>query len=118
MDIVRLLVPADGAHVRVEPLPRGEAVFLQRVALPLGEGVDDFRLPAVLVPDVEGHRALHAVQIVVEAGLRIHHEGRGHTQEVQPLRQKGLEEVLHALDGHLGVVQVQAGLVVFWECIA
>ena len=77
--------------------------------------MDDFRLPAVLMPDVEGHRALHAVQIVVQAGLWVHHERRGHPQKVQSFRQKGLEEILHHLDGYLGVVQVQAGLVVFWE---
>ena len=42
-------------------------------------------------------RALHAVQIVVQAGLWVHHERRGHPQKVQSFRQTLLAERLNLL---------------------
>ena len=69
--------------------------------------MDDLCLPAVLLLDIEGDGTLHAVEIVVHAGLGIHHEGGGHSEEVQPFCQQRLEEILHFFDGDLSIIEVQ-----------
>lgn len=47
MDIVRDLVAADGAHIRIES--RMEAVFVQRIAFPSAQRLHDFGDLAVLI---------------------------------------------------------------------
>ena len=60
MDVVCILVAADRYHVGVEAFSDTKPVLAERVALPLGKGVDDFRHLAGFL-DVEGYGALHAV---------------------------------------------------------
>ena len=45
-------------------------------ALPFGQGVHHLALDTHS-GDVEAHGALHAVEVVVEAGGRVHEQGRG-----------------------------------------
>ena len=61
VDVVRRLVPADGAHVGVESFPVGKTVFAQSHAFPFREGVHDLCGGVVLLLDAEGDRAFHAV---------------------------------------------------------
>ena len=83
VQVVQLvLVPADGVHVGVDALAGVEAVALQRQPLPLGQGLHHLR-PVVGAEDIEGHRPLIAVQVVVQAGLLIHKQGCRHPVKVQ-----------------------------------
>ena len=93
MEIIQLLIPADGVHVGVQPLAHGELVAVQGHALPLGQGVDHLGVPA-RVGHVEGHGPLHAVQIVVQAGGRLHKQGGGHPAQVERTAQIVLKQAL------------------------
>ena len=59
------------------------------------------------VGDIEGDRALHAVQIIVQAGILVHKEGGGYPAQIQRLAQVDLEIALDELDGTLHLVGVQ-----------
>ena len=61
--------------------------------------------------DVELHRALHPVQIVVEAGARVHEQRRGHPGEMQIPGKIALEAVLDGFDGDLGINDAQEGTI-------
>ena len=76
MNVVRDLVPADGAHIRIEAFAFAETVFLQRVALPFCQGLHHLGLVFILLLDTKGNRPFDAVQIVIHAGSRIHKERR------------------------------------------
>ena len=108
VEVVQLLVPADGVHVGVQALPHGELVAVQGHALPLGQGVNHLGVPAG-VGDVKGHSPLHAVEIVVQAGGGLHKQGGGYPAQVEGAAQGVLKQALEQADGLLGVVQVQAG---------
>ncbi len=84
-----------------------KAVLLQGVALPFGERVYDLGRTLILLPDAEGDGALHAVQVVVQAGFRGDEQRRGDAQQVKLLSQGLLEKVFDRLDGYLGVVEPQ-----------
>ena len=107
MNVVGVLIPADGAHVGVEAFADVEAVLLQGVALPFGQRVDNFGRALVLFPDAKGNGALHTVQVVVETGFRGNEKRRGHAQQVKLLCQGLLEKVFDCLDGYLGVIEPQ-----------
>ena len=106
MDVVHELIPAYGAHVRIKPLPHGKAVFLQGIALPFCQRVNDFSLPVLLIFDIKGHRALHAVQVVVQARFRVHEQRRGNSQKMQAFRQQRLEKILYGLNCDLSLIQI------------
>ena len=72
MDIVCILIPADGVHIGIYAFSDAKAVFFQGIALPFGKGVDYLRMLFILLPDPEGDRTLIAVQVVIETGIRIH----------------------------------------------
>ena len=76
MEVIQLLVPADGVHIRHQAVAHKEVVVVEGKALPFGQGVDHLALDAHS-GDVEAHGALHAVEVVVEAGGRVHEQGRG-----------------------------------------
>ncbi len=61
MDVVRLFIPADCAHVRIEPFSVGKSVLFQCKPFPLGQRMHNFRLIIILFFDAEHDRALHAV---------------------------------------------------------
>ena len=68
VDVVGVLVAADRHHVGVQAFTYAESVFSQRVALPFGQGMDDFCHLAGFF-DVKRDRALHAIEIVIESGF-------------------------------------------------
>ena len=112
VEVIQLLVPADGVHVRHQAVAHEEIVVFQGQALPLGQGVHHLGV----LPHgghVEADGALHAVQVVVEARGRVHKQGRGDPLEVQRGAQLYLEDIFDEPDGFLGLVQAQGGLVVF-----
>ena len=108
VDIVGLFVAADRDHIRVESFTHGKTVFIQGIAFPFGEGVDDFRHLAGFL-DIEGNRPLHAVQVVVEPGFGADEQRSGDAAEIQPFRKEILEEVLDSLNCDLGLVKIQGG---------
>ena len=85
-----------------------EAVLMQGQPLPLGQTVHHLGADAG-GGDVETHRALHAVQVVVQAQGRVHEQGGGDPLEVQRRAQLDLEGLLDHANGLLGVVKAQAG---------
>ncbi len=108
VNVVQLLVPADGVHVGVQPLPHRELVAIEGHALPLGQRVDHLGLPPG-EGDVKGDGALHAVQVVIQAGGCLHKQGRRHPAQTQGTPQIVLKQPLEQADGLLGIIQVQAG---------
>ena len=110
MEIVGLLIPPDGVHIGVEPLPHGELVAVERHALPLGQGVDHLGVPPG-GGNIKSDRPLHTVEVVVEAGGCLHKQGGGYPAQVQRAAQRVLKKTLEQADGLLGVVEVETGSV-------
>ena len=75
--------------------------------------MDDLRRPAVLLQHVEADRALHAVEVVVDARARRDEKGRGHALETEVAHKIALERVLDELDRLLRLADAHARLVVF-----
>jgi hypothetical protein len=107
VDVVQALVPADGVHVGIQAVAGVEAVPLEGQALPLGQGVDHFPGGPADGGDVEAHGPLHAVEVVVEAGVPVHEQGRGDPAEVQGELQVLLEAALYELNGPLHIVAAE-----------
>ena len=111
MEVVGNLVPADGVHVGDQTLAHGEVVVVQGQTLPLSQGVDHLGVP-LGGGHVEGDGALHAVQVVVQAGGGLHKQGGGDPAQVEVPAEGVLKDPLEQGDGLLGVIQVQQGRVV------
>ena len=88
-----------------------DVVAIERHALPLGQRMDDLRV-GVRAGNIEADRALHAVEIVVQAGGGLHEQGGGDPAQAQVAAQGILKDPLEQADGLLGVVEVQQGGVV------
>ena len=82
VEVVHLLVAADGVHIGIEPLAGGEAVGTEGEALPFGERVDDLG-GFMGLGDVEADGALDAVEVVVKAGVRVDEQGSGHAAQTE-----------------------------------
>ena len=94
VEVVQLvLVAADGVHVGIQALARPEVVALERHALPLGKALHDLG-SRVGVQDIEGDRALIAVEVVVQAGIFVHEQRRGDAVEIEPRAQIVREDAL------------------------
>ena len=111
VEVVQLLVPADGVHIAVQTLAHMEIVVLQCLPLPLCQRLHHLCLDAAVL-DVKGHLALHAVQVVIQAGGSLQKQRCGHAVQIQRGAQGIGKQPLHRADGALGVVQVQRGFVV------
>ena len=114
VEVIQLLVPADSVHVAVQTLAHAEAVVLQRLTLPFCQRLHHLCLGAAVL-DVKGNLALHAVQIVVQAGGSLQKQRCGHAVQVERGAQGIGKQPLHRADGALRVVQVQRGFVVCWD---
>ena len=110
MDIIRILVAAYGVHVGIDTLAGLEAVVLEGAALPLCERLDYFNI-AVHILYVERHRALNAVQCIVESGIRAHEKRRGDAGQVELNCEIPLKEILDLLDSHLSLPDIKQGLI-------
>ena len=110
VEVVHLLVAADGVHVGEQALAGLEVVALQRQTLPLGQGV--YHLPVCAhIGNIKGNRALHAVQVVVQAGIFLYEQGSGNTAQIQRLPQIHLKIALDELNGALHLIGGQRRLV-------
>ena len=107
VQVVHVLIPADGVHVGVQAVAHVEIIALEGLTLPLGQGVDHLCLGAGGL-DAEADGAFHAVQVVVQAGGRFHEQGSGHTAEIQLAGQHVGEQTLGHADGQLGVIGIQS----------
>ena len=97
MQVVHIVVPADGVHVGIDAGPGLIAIVPERVALPFGKALNDLALPFHVLHR-KGDFSLHTVQVIVEtAGLR-HHERRGHAVEVQRFAEFELERIFDRFD--------------------
>ena len=70
VDVVQLLVGADGVHVGVKTVSGGDLVGSELHAFPLGQRVHHLGPAVAQIADRERHGALHAVQVVVDARAR------------------------------------------------
>ena len=111
VQIVQLLVAADGVHIGDQTLTGAVAVLVQGIALPLGKAVNDLGV-VVQAGDIELHGALHAVQVVVQAAALRYKQGRGDAVQVQRQTQLFLKDRLDQSDCLLGVVQPQQAFVI------
>ena len=82
MKIVQLLITADCIHIRIETFTLMEAVNAKCHALPFCEGMNYHGIFSRIL-DVKAHRALNAVQVIVESCLRIYEKRRGNTLQIQ-----------------------------------
>ena len=111
VEVVGLLIAADGVHVRVEAAAGRVAVLAEGEALPLGQRLHHLDLHAGIVVAVEGHLALHAAEVVVEAGVPAHEQRRGHARQIERGGKLLLKAVLEYLDRLLRFQQRQFALV-------
>ena len=65
MDIIQILVPADGIHVGIEAVSHAETVALQGQPLPLGQGMHHLGILAH-GGNIEADRPLITVEIVIQ----------------------------------------------------
>ena len=108
VEIVQLLIPADGVHIGVQALPLVELVALQRQTLPLGQRVDHHSL--TLDPaNVEGDGALHAVQVIVDPGGLGHKQGGGYPVQAKGAGQLILKQTVQQTDRSLRLINGQKG---------
>ena len=110
VNVVYDLIPADGVHVREEPHALGELIALQGQALPFGQGVHHLAFGAH-VGDVKADGALHAVEVVVQAGAAIDEQGRRDPVEVQAEGEVALEILVDQFNGPLELVVAQGHFV-------
>ena len=110
VEIVHLLVAADGVHIGEQALAGLEVVALQRQTLPLGQRV--YHLAGgTHVGNVERNGALHAVEVIVQTGTLLHEQGSGDPAQIQRLPQIHLKIALDELNGPLHLVGGQRRLV-------
>ena len=84
MQVIKRLIAADGIHIRVQPLSHREAVALQRLAFPLGQGVHHLNIRPRLL-HVKAHGPLNAVEVIVQPCRPFNKQGGRYPLEVQRL---------------------------------
>ena len=103
VEVVHLLVAADGVHIGEQTLAGLEVVALQRQTLPLGQGMHHLALCAH-IRDIEGHRALHAIEVIVQTRILLHEQGSRNAPQIERLPQIHLEIALDELDCALHLI--------------
>ena len=112
VDIVQLLVPADGVHIGVQAVADAEIVPLQGKALPFGQGMNHLGIHTNR-GDIEGYSPLVAVQVIVQTGVLGNEQRSGHTLQVQGRGKLFLEGSFDVSNGPLGIVFIQNGPIAF-----
>ena len=110
MEVVGLVVAADGVHIGKQALADVELIALQRQPLPLRKRMDDLRL-GVYVGDVKADRTLVAIQVIVQAGGLLHEQRRGHAAQIERVGQIRLKIALDEFDRALQLIDGQWGAV-------
>ena len=106
VEVVEGLVAADGVHIGDEAVAGEEVVALERVALPLGQGLHHLALRAHR-GHVEAYGTLIAVEVVVQTGGFLHEKRGGDPLQIQGVAQISQEIVLDEFNGPLGLVDGQ-----------
>ena len=109
VQVVQLLVPADGIHIGIQTATGLKAVFTQRPALPLCQRLDDLDFVFGHIQQVKLHRALHAGQVVVKTALQGDEQRGRDPFQVQSHGQIPLEIILDHLNSFLGLTHAQPG---------
>ena len=94
VQVVQLFIAAYGVHIGIEAVAWVEVVAVKRHAFPLCERLHYLRILAGKW-DIEAYRALIAVQVVVEACLRLYEQRCGYAFEVQCPRKAVLKFTLY-----------------------
>ena len=90
-----------------------ESVFFQRITFPFRQRMYNLCHVIILFFNTECNRALHTVQVVVQAAALHDEQGSGHALQVQGHADLFLKDGLDQADGFLCVIQAQQALVVF-----
>ena len=106
VEVVQILVPADGIHVGVQALAGVELIALQSQTLPLGQRVDHHG-GVGHAADVKGDGALHAVQIVVQAGRLSYEQRGGDPVEAEGAAEAVLKQAVEQADGLLCFINIE-----------
>ncbi len=77
MQIVRVFVPPDGIHIRIQAFTMIKSISFEGHSLPLRQGMNDLHLFPAQSPDVKDNRPFHPIQVVVQAGFRCYKKRRG-----------------------------------------
>ena len=112
--IQHILVTADGVHIGVEPFAGIKAVIMQGHALPLGKRLHDLCVSAD-VRNIEVHRALVAVQVVIQTGGFLHKQRRRNAEQIQICGQLILKQAFEQADGLLCVIDAEQTAIVFGD---
>ena len=110
VEVVHFLIAADSVHIGEQALAGLEVVALQRQTLPLGQGMHHLALCAH-IRDIEGHRALHAIEVIVQTRILLHEQGSRNAPQIERLPQIHLEIALDELDCALHLIGGQRRLV-------
>ncbi len=109
--VQRRFVAADGVHVGIQTVARIEVVALERPALPFGQRMHHFKLTSVRSGHVEGNGTLHAVEVIVQAGIRADKQRSGHALEIECRAQILLEALFDKHDGSLHLIYGEPGAI-------
>ena len=112
MQVVHVVIAADRVHIGVDAGAGFIAVVPERMALPLGEALDDLCLPFHVFHG-EMDFSFDTVQVVVETAGLCHHQRCGDTVEVQRLAEFELECIFHGLDRILRLPLTEFALISF-----
>ena len=115
MQVVEFLESADGVHVGVEAISRGNVVRTQLGTFPLCQRVHHLGRAVVHRLDGERHGTLHSIEVVVKASAGEHKQRCCHAAQIQRPRKLLLKSVFDILDGHLGGFWQQLSGVLFWD---
>ena len=115
MEIVQILVGADGVHVGVQTFAGHKIQIGQLHALPFRQRVDDLGAHIRHRLDRKCHRTLDAVEIVVDAGSGLHEQRCGDADEVQFEGQIRLEKRFDLADGAFRLAHIQQTAIIFWN---
>ena len=110
MEVIHLFIAANGVHVGEQALANVELVALERQTLPLSQRVHHL-CHAAHIGDVESHRTLETIEVIVKARLIINEQGSGDAAQIQRLTQIHLEIALDKLDGPLHLIDRQGRFV-------
>ena len=113
VDVVQLFVGADGVHVGVESVSRGDLVGSELHAFPLGQRVHHFGTAFAQVADRERHGAFHAVEVVVDARARKHEQRGRDAAQAQAAGQHVGKNLFEVGDGLLHRFGSEFGRVLF-----
>ena len=112
VQVVQLLITADGVHIGHKALTGAIAVLVQGIALPFGKAVNNLGL-LIQAGNIERNRALHTVQVIIQTAALYNKEGSRDALEMQCHAKLFLKDRFDQADGLLGVIQPQQTLVPF-----